>query len=637
MAADDNDETTAAPVAARIDPVGQAPHAPGVYLMYGARHEVLYVGKALDLRKRLASYARHPPHGKTGALLARVERVETILTTTEKEALILEASLIKKYRPRYNIVLRDDKNYPSLKLTVNETWPRLLVTRRRSRDGARYFGPYASATALRATLKLVHTLFPLRRCKGPLRPLLRPCLDHQMGRCLAPCAGLIDEAGYRAMVEQVVLVLEGRNRQLARQLEEQMRQAAAALDFEQAAGLRDQLQALQQTLERQVVAAGQGQERDVFGLVREDAAAALAILFVRDGLVSGCRSFFLLDPLGSEEEILTAAISQFYGPEQHPPPEILLPLAPPEAELLSERLSDLRGGGVRLRVPERGPLTQLMTMAADNARQLLRERNQGRASWQALAEALQQALGMRQRPERIECMDISNIGGKQAVGSLVCWLGGEKHAAGFRHYRITCQDSPDDYAMMAEMLRRRLDDTGEMPDLLLIDGGRGHLRVAMEAVAAAGLGERVELASIAKERGEEGEKLFRPGLAAPILLPRHAPVLLLLMRIRDEAHRFGITHHRKLRGRATLRSSLDEIPGIGPARRQLLLKHFGSVARLRAASTEELAAAPGIGPGLAALLHQHLHPGEGGQPIPHPDGTTQRKSAADVGIGLMPK
>lgn len=605
-----DDAPSPAAGSSRVDLTASSPHAPGVYLMYGKGHEVLYVGKALDLRKRLASYARHPPEGKTGALLARVERVETILTTTEKEALILEASLIKKHRPRYNIVLRDDKNYPSLKLTVDEEWPRLLVTRRRGRDKARYFGPYASATALRTTVQLVQTLFPLRRCKGPLKPRTRPCLDLQMGRCLAPCADRIDQAGYRAMVEQVVLLLEGRNRQLTRQLEERMQQAAEALDFETAARLRDQLQALRRTLERQMVAAGQNEERDIFGLARENAAVALAILFVRDGLVSGVRSFFFMDPMGSEDDILAAAINQFYGPEQPPPPEILLPRALPEAELLSERLADLRRGAVRLRVPERGGLTQLMTMAADNARQLLRERNQGRASWQALAGALQQALGLRQSPERIECMDISTLGGKQAVGSLVCWIGGEKRGEHFRHYRITGQDSPDDYAMMAQMLRRRLDDGGEMPDLLLIDGGRGHLRVAREAVATAGLDDTVELAAIAKERGEEGEKIFRPGSSAPILLPRHAPVLLLLMRIRDEAHRFGITHHRKLRGASALRSQLDTIPGIGPARRQLLLKHFGSVARLRAATAEELATAPGIGPGLAEQIHRRLHVGD---------------------------
>ena len=584
---------------------------PGVYQMLG-KTEVLYVGKALNLRKRLASYRRHlgDPHSRIGAMVSRVQRIETILTTTEKEALILEASLIKKHRPRYNVILRDDKNYPLLKVTVQEQWPRITVTRRRIRDGSRYFGPYASATAMRETLRLLQELFPLRRCAKVL-PRSRPCLNYQLGQCPGPCAMTVSAEAYAARVRGVLMVLEGRNQELVATLREKMKDAARDQRFEEAAQLRDQLRGVEHTLERQMVAAEHGRDQDVFGLVRQDAAVGIAILFVRAGLLTGAQTFFLADPLGADQEILAQTIIQYYSPDRQPPTELLLPFEPEDAGLLQERLTELREAEVKVQVPQRGQRLQLMAMARENARQLFADQKRQRQAWDTLAATLKKSLHLRRDPEVIECLDISNISGKQAVGALVCFRGGDKYQPGYRQYRISGPDEPDDYAMMREVLHRRLARgaaEGDLPDLLLLDGGKGQLNLAVAALEQFDLSGRIDLAAIAKEKEEEGEKLFRPGRKNPLLLPRHSPALLYLMRIRDEAHRFGVTRHRRLRSRTTLTSELDGLRGIGANRKQLLLKTFGSVKRLKSASAEELRRVPGIGPALADAIHRQLHP-----------------------------
>ncbi len=585
-------------------------HGPGVYQMLG-RREVLYVGKARDLRKRLATYCHFsgPAHSKTAVMLAKVRRVETILTTTEKEALILEASLIKKHRPRYNVILRDDKNYPLIKITVQEEWPRLVVTRRRIRDGSRYFGPFSSGSGMRQTVKLLHAMFPLRRCPV-VKPRSRPCLNRQMDRCLAPCSGLVNRDDYLELVHGVLMVLEGRNRELLGDLEKKMKQAARDLAFEKAAAYRDRIKGLKRTLERQVVVAEHFNDQDVFGLVRRDASIGIAILFVRSGMISGAQSFFLADPLGSDKRVLSAAIIQYYSRQRQPPRELLLPMMPEDSPLLAKRLSELREAGVKLLVPRRGRHMQLMAMAADNASQVFSERGRKQQSWENLAAALQQTLRLDRRPGRIECLDISNLGGSQAVGSLVCFKEGKKYHRGYRHYRIAEQDEPNDYAMMHEILTRRLEKgvrEDQLPDLLILDGGKGQLNIALDIITRLGLLERLDLAAIAKEKEQEGEKLFRPGRKNPIILPRHAPVLLFLMRVRDEAHRFGITFHRKLRRKNTLASGLDAVSGIGPQRKKQLLKTLGSYKRIQAASAEELSQAAGIGPALAVSIYRQLH------------------------------
>ena len=601
-------ERPAGPLSAEF--LATVSHGPGVYQMLG-RTRVLYVGKALDLRKRLSQYAHFsgPPHAKTAVMLSHVQRVETILTTTEKEALILEASLIKQHRPRYNVILRDDKNYPLIKVTTREEWPRVVVTRRRLRDGNRYFGPYASSTAMRSTLQMLYNQFPLRRCKT-VRERSRPCLNFQMGRCLAPCAGRVDAADYQRMVRDVLLILEGRTDQVVGELTAKMEQAAEALRFEQAAVYRDQIRALARTTEHQAIVADHHLDQDVFGIHRQDASVGIALLFVRGGMITGAQTFFLPEPLGEDDSLLSQTILQYYSTERQPPRELLLPFALEDAEPIGERLAELREGPVALLAPQRGKRMQLMQMAAANAAQIFSERAKKEQSWPTLAAALQARLRLERQPEVIECVDISNLQGKQAVGSLVSFVHGDKAAGRYRHYRIRSQDTPDDYAMMGEVLARRLEkglERDDLPDLLLLDGGKGQLQVAVAALARFDLGGRIDLVAIAKEKAEEGEKLFRPGRKNPVLLPAHSPVLLYLMRIRDEAHRFGITFHRRLRGREQLQSRLDAIEGIGPKRKQQLLRTLGSLRRVAEADLDTLAAVPGIGPELARQIHTSLH------------------------------
>jgi len=593
--------------------LASAPHAPGVYLMLDKKSAVLYVGKAKDLRKRLASYAHDKggAHSKTTVMLARVAKVDMLITHTEKEALILEASLIKQHHPRYNIILRDDKNYPLIKLTVKEEWPRVFMARRRKKDGAKYFGPYADVGAMWATLKLIHRLLPLRRCHGETPPVRsRPCLNHQMGQCLAPCAGLADPADYRRMVDSVKMILDGHSRALTADLDQRMREAAASLKFEEAAMLRDAIAALSRTLEKQVVIGEGRHDQDVFGLARQGTAVAVVVLYVRDGAISGSRNFFLHDPYGDDAAILSQGINQLYEEDSGFPKEILLPLELEDEALLAERLGDLAGFLVKFVHPQAGQKKVLLNMAMANARQVFADREKREQSWQGLAETLSRKLHLARSPETIECLDISNISGQVAVGSLVCFQGDQPEPGRFRHYRIKTVEGPNDYQMMGEVLRRRLTrglDEDNLPDLFMLDGGRGQLGVAMEIAAELGLSERLDWLAIAKEREEEGEKLYQPGRKGPLTLPRHDPALLYLMRIRDEAHRFGVTFHRRLRDKSGLTSQLAAIDGIGADRQKTLLKHFGSVRALRAATLAELQAAPGIGEKLAARIFAHLH------------------------------
>ncbi len=595
-----------------LDFLQTVPHSPGVYQMLDRQSRVLYVGKAKDLRKRLTSYTRFAgsEHNKTTVMLAKVCKVATLLTNTEKEALILEASLIKKHKPRYNIILRDDKNYPLIKVTVQETWPRVFMTRRRKKDGARYFGPYASSSSMWATLRLLANLFSLRKCKGSkLKPRKRPCLNLQMGKCQGPCVDLADPQLYQDQVKKVLMVLEGRNRSLLRDLQREMKAAAEQLHFERAAEIRDQITALSKTLEKQIVASGHLQDLDVFGYCRQGTSVGIAILFVRDGLISGSRSFFLSDPLETNKNILAQAVNQFYDDSTHPPKEIMLPFAIHDADLLSERFSEMVGSTVRLMVPRRGDRVQLLQMANANAAHLFDEKEKQVQAWQGLSASMRKLLHLDHSPERVECLDISNTSGKQAVGSLVCFEKGSPAPAQFRHYKIKTVPGPDDYAMMEEVLRRRLSrgiEEDNLPALFVVDGGRGQLGVAMRVADELGIRGNLDWIGIAKEKESEGEKLYKPGRKNAILLQPHNPVLLYLMRIRDESHRFGVTFHRKLRNKATMASTLDRIPGIGPDRKKRLLKELGSVKRIRNAGVEELSSVSGIGPELAASIHNYF-------------------------------
>ncbi len=590
-----------------------APHSPGVYLMLDSKSTVLYVGKAKDLFKRLSSYAHFSgaEYNKTAIMLKKVQKVDTIMTGTEKEALILEASLIKKYKPQYNIILRDDKNYPYIKVTIQEEWPRVLMARRKKNNRDRYFGPYAESSAMWATLKLINALFPLRHCKGStLKKRNRPCLNKQIGKCLAPCTGGADRKLYMEHVKNIILLLEGRNKNLVKQLKMQMETASHLLEFEKAATLRDQISALSRTLEKQVISASHNKDQDVFGFARQDVAVTIAILFIRDGLINGSRTFFLADPYGDDASILSQCLSQFYDLDTFIPNDVLVPHTPTDNDLLQEYLNERSGKNIVLKTPQRGDNLQLISMANANALQVFEEKEKKAQSWQSLSLALQKKLHLQNVPEKIECLDISNISGKQAVGSLVSFLKGEPSKQNFRHYKIKTVFGPDDYGMMKEVLQRRLtrgveEDT--LPDMFVVDGGRGQLSMALGVADELSITDSIDWIGIAKEKNDEGEKLYKPGRKNPIILQPHNPVLLYLMRIRDESHRFGVTFHRKLRNRSTLSSELDQIPGIGSEKKKNLLKHMGSLKRIKTSSIEELLEVKGIGPELAKLVHTHFH------------------------------
>jgi len=586
---------------------------PGIYIMKNEKGEILYVGKAKNLRKRLTSYQRANPKDspKTALLISRVATIETILTRTEQEAFILEASLIKKHRPRFNIELKDDKSYPRIKVTLGEEWPRVHMTRRRSADGSKYFGPYASAGAMRSTLSLINRLFPLRRCKDKkIKKKERPCLNYQMGRCLAPCSGKVDKQEYHRMVENVLLILEGKNRQLKDQLETEMQWSSRNLEFEKAALLRDQLQALAKTLEKQVVVSNFDRDQDVFGYVRQGAGVGISVLNVRQGIVCGQQIFFLLDPIGDDNEVLEEVLRQYYTRENTIPDELILPFQVVDQISLLEWLSRIRARRVHLLIPKRGERVKLLHLAEKNARQIHIDQENRERNWQELAANLQKKLHLESIPARIECLDISNIGGKQPVGSLVCFLEGEKAPKEYRHYGISGFHEPDDYRMMREVLTRRFtgnDQEDSLPDLLLVDGGKGHLNVAREILKEKGFGARVELVAIAKDKEKKGDKIYRPGRKNPINLVFHSPVLFFLMQVRDEAHRFGISFHRRMRHKAVFASELDNIPGIGPSRKKILLQTLGSLAKIKKAKQNELADVPGIGPELAGQIWDFFH------------------------------
>jgi excinuclease ABC subunit C len=583
-------------------------------MMLDAKSAVLYVGKAKDLFKRLSSYAHFSgaEYNKTAVMLEKVRKVETLITGTEKEALILEASLIKKHRPKYNILLRDDKNYPYIKVTVQEEWPRVFMARRKIRDKARYFGPYSSVAAMWSTLRLISSLFPLRNCKGgKLKKRTRPCLNRQIGKCLAPCAGNADRGLYLEHVAKIIMLLEGRNHDLVTTLREQMLAAAEALDFEKAAAIRDQLAALSRTLEKQVISASHSKDQDVLGFARKDTAVTIAILFIRNGLINGSRTFFLSDPYGEDGTILSQALSQLYDADSLIPKEILLPFAPADMALHEESLSDSAGMRVHLKIPQRGDNQQLVAMANTNALQLFEEKEQKNRSWRHLCATMEKTLRLNRQPNRIECLDISNIGGRQAVGSLVCFTEGEPDKACFRHYKIKTVEGPNDYAMMKEVLERRLRrgmEEGNLPDLFVVDGGKGQLGMALAVAGELGITDKIDWIGIAKERQDEGEKLYKPERKNPILLPAHNPILLYLMRIRDESHRYGVTFHRKLRNKATLASDLDKISGIGAEKKKQLLGHMGSLKRVRSATVADLMEVRGIGAELAKEIFSFFHP-----------------------------
>ncbi len=610
------------------------PLAPGVYLFRDATGKALYVGKASLLRQRLRSYFGAPEtlEPKTRRMMAQAADLEYIVTDSESEALILENTLIKRHRPHYNSRLKDDKTYPYIKIDLKEPFPQLYFTRRVQPDGARYFGPYASARSVRRTMDLLKKLFPYRSCTKPITGKdPRPCLEYYIHRCVAPCIGAASQEEYRTIIQQVVLFLEGKVEPVVRDLRRQMAEAAQRQEYERAAILRDQIRAIERVAEEQKVSAAREEDADVIGLALAEDMAWVEVFPIRRGQVVG-RDRFVME--GTQEEppsrVLANFVKQYYDAVTFIPPTLLLQHPLEDAEAIAAWLAQRRGGRVSVRVPQRGEKAKLLQMVAQNASQGMEEQRARRlADTDALEGAmaeLQEELNLPRLPRRVECYDISNIQGAHPVGSMVVLVQGKPAPVHYRRFQIKGVEGIDDYAMMQEMLRRRFkrlgaarqqatsDGQGEkgvaeakqegwgvVPDLVLIDGGKGHLSAALQVFLELGI-DFIPLASLAKEN----EELFITQMSEPVVLPRSSPALFLVQRARDEAHRFAITYHRKVRSRESIRSALDDVPGIGPRRKRALMLRFGTVRAIREAALDDLAAAPGMTQSLAQKVKDYL-------------------------------
>lgn len=563
----------------------------------------MYVGKARDLKKRVSSYFNRGAHRdlKTSVLTEKITGLDTILTRTEQEALILESNLIKKYHPRYNVILKDDKRYPCLRFDIKTPYPNLTVARKLQKDGALYFGPFASAGAVRETLKFIHRTFKLRKCKGrTLRRRERPCLNYQMALCLGPCSRSVSAAEYSAVVHEVILFLKGRMPELTRQVKEQMEAAAGRQDFEAAAAHRDRLFALQKTLEKQVATTVDLRDRDVVGMAREGRAALLMVFFIRGGFLLGNRPFYFPETLASDGEMVASFVKQYYENAPFVPKEVLLPLSPEDRDLLEEWLGEVKGEKAYIITPQRGEKARLVEMATRNAERGLAENLDADLDEEKMLDSVQKRLHLNKRPERIECFDLSSMAGAQGVGAMVVFEKSKPAPQAYRKYRIRRAPEADDYAMLREVLIRRYkegDGKQRLPDLLVVDGGKGQLNMAVSVLKSLGRYGSFDLIGIAKkdpERGETEDKIYKPGRKNPLSLRKDPEVLLFLQRVRDEAHRYVIAYHRKRRMMTYRRSVLEGIPGIGARRQARLLKHFGSLKRIKAASFEELCAVGGM-------------------------------------------
>jgi excinuclease ABC subunit C len=632
------------------------PDSPGVYLMKDAKGHVIYIGKALSLWNRVRSYFQKGAKGeKTEMLVRQIVDIETIMTHTELEALVLESTLIKKHHPRYNIILRDDKNYPYLRFDIKAEYPRLDVVRGLKKDGALYYGPYVPAGGMWELMSLIRRTFPLATCKKEFkkdRPE-RPCVQHQIGRCMAPCSGEVDSVAYQDMVGQVRLFLEGKNRDLLNLLKKRMAEASDRMEYERAAELRDRIAKIEGAFEKQKIISPGFENQDVIGMVSEGGHANIQALFIRNGMLIGRKDFNIPDVHGmSDVEVMTDFLHQFYAKEMIVPAEVLLPFEVPDRELFEAWLTERRGAKAEVLVPQRGRKRELVQMASDNAGQSLREHLLSRKSKDRVLRQLQEELGLRNLPRRIEAFDISNIQGAESVASMVSFENNLPDKRNYKRFRIKSVQGQDDFASMAEVIRRRYTrakEEGILPDLILIDGGKGQLNAALEELMelgiinpsppnpplegegrilhyhspqgngrilhhplpqgedrgeggyeGEGMSKEPDVIGLAKARsGEEGsdrefERVFLPGVDEPIILEPTSRITHLVARVRDEAHRFAIAYHRKLREKRAVHSELDDIPGIGEVRKKVLLRHFGSLEKIKQATMDELVEAKGI-------------------------------------------
>lgn len=602
--------------------VAALPVQPGVYLFVDAKGNVLYVGKAQNLRTRVRSYFVRGGDGRfrVHLLVPQITDVEVVATSNVKEALLLENQLIKKHKPRFNVRLRDDKNYLALRLDPSEVYPRFTETRRFQRDGATYFGPYTSSNSLRRTLSALQQIFPLRTCSDSVmksyRRRGRPCLEQAVGRCCAPCCDLVSDTAYAELVEGATLFMKGRANDLLSELGDRMEEAAAAEHFEEAARLRDRIEAIERTVEQQSMVSPRLVDRDVFGLARDATRLEIQVLHVRQGKLLGGNAYGFRDVRVPDGDALDSFLTQFYAGDRDLAREVLVPIEVDGRDALEAIWRERTGRAVELIVPQRGERRKLMQMAERNASLSLLERIRREEDIDGRLEALRELIDLPKHPRRIECYDISHLHGVLSVGSRVVFVDGKPHKSDYRRYKLRDTDPGDDYAGMREVLRRRLArlDSEPAPDLLLLDGGKGQLNAVRAVLSDLGISD-IPLASLAKERDEESasprvrrhagakrEKLFLPGVKDPLELRPESPATLLLQRVRDESHRFAIRYHRELRSKAGLRSILEELPGIGPVKRRALLRELGSLERIRNASEEQLAAVRSISRADAEML-----------------------------------
>ncbi len=599
--------------------LNRLPHSPGVYLMRDAQGTILYVGKAASLHNRVRSYfqATQKLTPKLQKMVSRVADIDFFVASSEQEALIMELNFIKQYHPRYNVSLKDDKTFPYLKIAVNEEWPRVYVTRRFEQDGGRYFGPFANSRSVKKTLRVLQNIFPFRICSKTITGKApRPCLEYHLGRCLAPCTGAVSRQEYAQVIKGVILFLEGKQEKVARELKAKMNRAARATDYEKAALLRDQIEAIQEVIEGEKIAAVIRGEQDVIAFVQEGDQAYVQVLFIRSNKLTG-RESFLLQGTRQEEprQIMTSFIKQYYSSCPQIPPLLLLQYPVEDRPVIREWLKSRRGAGVEIRVPRRGVKKQLIDIAAENARQGLEQLKikaitASTSLDDALAE-IERELKLKSPPLRMEAYDISNIQGTSAVGSMVVFEKGKPRPAHYRRFKIKTVAGANDYAMLQEVLQRRFkhssrvetstpDTWAILPDLILVDGGKGQLNTALSVLRETG--SDVPVASLAKEN----EEIFLPRRKEPVVLPKSSPGLQLLQRLRDEAHRFAISYFTTVHRRKTFTSALDGIPGIGPRRKSALLRQFGSIQRIREATVEELVAATGMPQEQAKRIKEYL-------------------------------
>ena len=588
-----------------LEKVSHLPTTPGVYLWRDKYQRIIYVGKAINLRNRVRSYVQQDVNRsvKVTAMMRRAWDVETIQTKTEMEALILEATLIKEHHPKYNIMLRDDKTYPYVKITVQEDFPRLFMTRRLERDGAKYFGPFTDVTAVHHVLRILRSYYPLRTCKS--MKVERPCLQYHMHYCEGPCMNYVTVESYRKYIDDIVALFEGKQVQVIQEITSKMEQASEDLEFELAAKYRDDLLSIQKVQEKQRMVTQRG-DMDVLGMAIDGPMACIQLFFIRSGRLLGRENYFVQHEGDSPDLVMTEFIKQYYGGSTFIPKELLLPMDSVDRELFSEWFSSMKGQQVDVSVPQRGYKKDLIKMAEENAQNFLAER---RRQWQytidksgGAVKKLAEVLDLPRLPERMECYDISHMQGAETVASMVVFEGGKPAKREYRRFKLkTVQGKPDDFASMAEIMERRYGNEKDwpMPDLIIIDGGKGQLNAALPVIRAMGVTD-VPVISLAKRI----EEVFVEGESESIILEHHTPELQLLQQIRDEAHRFAITYHRRLRGKRNLESVLDHIEGIGPKRRKALYKHFGNLDAMRVAELEELESVEGMNKKAALAVYE---------------------------------